>query len=177
MPRRVIDGDCVWASDKIAECSREVPATSGVYYPWIYPLADAYGCFEITSLRVIHSKICQQLPQISLMTVSQIVKDFEDHGLMFTWTEGGKRFAYWTNSDHPGRLPAPSERSRFARLTPPVPKDKLERYMRKFSSRPTRESLTIHSRSTHDSLTIESGQGIGLGLGIGIGLGKGIGLG
>ena len=49
MPKRVIDFDALWASDKLAACARWAQAE----YAWLYGLADASGSFELTNLRVI----------------------------------------------------------------------------------------------------------------------------
>jgi hypothetical protein len=53
MPKRVIDFDAMWASDKIAACAEWAQAE----YAWLYGLADCAGCFECTSLRVIWGRV------------------------------------------------------------------------------------------------------------------------
>ncbi len=49
MPKRVIDFDAMWGSDKLASCAVWAQAE----YAWADSLADASGCFEVTNLRVI----------------------------------------------------------------------------------------------------------------------------
>ena len=129
MPPRMIDGEALWASEKLHRCNTTIPATIAVYYPWFYPLADAYGSFEITSLRVIHGKIAANLEFLTLDHTKAILDEFQREGLLFVWEHQGKRFAHWTNSDRPGRLPKPSERHRYRRLAPEVPATELARYM------------------------------------------------
>jgi len=128
MPPRIIDGDAMWASEKIYRCNTVIPATVGVFYPWFYPLADAYGSFEITSIRVIHGKVAANLEFLTIAHTKTILEEFERNGLLFVWEQDGKRFAHWTNSDRPGRLPKPSERKHYRRLAPDVPADALAQY-------------------------------------------------
>src|ERR1700722_6811071 len=49
MPKRVIDFDAMWGSDKLAACAEWAQAE----YAWFYGLADASGGFELTNLRGI----------------------------------------------------------------------------------------------------------------------------
>jgi len=52
---------------------------------------------------------------------------------LFVWEHQGKRYAHWTGSDVPGRLPPPSWRMRLERFAPPVPKQQLAEYMARFA--------------------------------------------
>jgi hypothetical protein len=131
MPKRVLDFDALWASDKIASC----PAWAQAEYAWLYGLADASGSFEITNLRVIWGRVAAVRKDLSIERLEAIFSEFMDRGLLFTWEVGGKRYGHWTGSDVPGRLPAPSWRARLEKLAPPVPKRELETYMARFSSR------------------------------------------
>src|SRR4029077_1650008 len=45
MPKRVLDFDAMWGSDKLAACAPWAQAE----YAWLYGLADASGCFEVTN--------------------------------------------------------------------------------------------------------------------------------
>jgi hypothetical protein len=62
MPKRVIDFDALWASDKIASC----PAWAQAEYAWLYGLADASGSFELTNLRVIWGRVAAVRKDLSL---------------------------------------------------------------------------------------------------------------
>lgn len=131
MPKRVIDFDALWASDKIASC----PAWAQAEYAWLYGLADASGSFELTNLRVIWGRVAAVRKDLTLERLEDIFQEFIARGLLFTWEAGGKRYGHWTGSDVPGRLPAPSWRARLERLAPPVPKREFAEYMSQFSSR------------------------------------------
>ncbi len=117
MPSRMIDFDSMWASDKIAACAD----FAQVEYAWLYGLADGHGCFEITNLRVIWGRVAAIRKNLSLEQLAQVFVEFQRHGLLFVWEHDGKRFAHWTGSDKPGRLPSESTRARYARSTPAVP--------------------------------------------------------
>jgi hypothetical protein len=129
MPKRVIDFDAMWGSDKLASCAEWAQAE----YAWLYGLADASGCFELTNLRVIWGRVAAIRRNLSMERLEQIFLEFQDKGLLFAWEENGKRYGHWTGSDVPGRLPAPSWRVRLERLAPPVPKQQLGEFMSRFS--------------------------------------------
>ena len=129
MPKRVIDFDAMWGSDKLASCAEWAQTE----YAWLYGLADASGCFELTNLRVIWGRVAAIRRNLSLERLEQVFLEFQDKGLLFAWEENGKRYGHWTGSDVPGRLPAPSWRVRLERLAPPVPKQQLAEFMSRFS--------------------------------------------
>jgi hypothetical protein len=129
MPKRVIDFDAMWGSDKLASCAEWAQAE----YAWLYGLADASGCFELTNLRVIWGRVAAIRRHLSLERLEQIFLEFQNKGLLFAWEENGKRYGHWTGSDVPGRLPAPSWRVRLERLAPPVPKQQFVEFMSQFS--------------------------------------------
>ena len=129
MPKRVIDFDAMWSSDKIASCADWAQTE----YAWLYGLADASGCFELTNLRVIWGRVAAVRRNLTIERLEQVFDEFQDKGLLFVWDHEGKRYAHWTGSDVPGRLPPPSWRARLERYAPPVPKQRLAEYMSKFA--------------------------------------------
>jgi hypothetical protein len=129
MPKRVIDFDAMWGSDKLAGCAE----WAQVEYAWLYGLADASGCFELTNLRVIWGRVAAVRRNLTLERLEQVFDEFHDKGLLFIWEEHGKRYGHWTGSDVPGRLPPPSWRMRLERFAPPVPKQQLAEYMSRFA--------------------------------------------
>ena len=116
----------MWGSDKLAAC--EVWARRE--YAWLYPLADANGCFELTSLRVIWGKVAANRPDLSLQRLQEVFEQFTRHGLLFTWVTNGKRYGHWTRSE--GRLPPRSERRRHKSLAPDIPVGELAKYLNSF---------------------------------------------
>ena len=129
MPKRVIDFDAMWGSDKLASCA----AWAQAEYAWLYGLADASGCFEMTNLRVIWGRVAAIRGNLTIERLEQVFAEFQDKGLLFVWEHEGKRYAHWTGSDVPGRLPPPSWRMRLERFAPPVPKQRLAEYMARFA--------------------------------------------
>ncbi len=129
MPKRVIDFDAMWGSDKLAACA----AWAQVEYAWLYGLADASGCFEMTNLRVIWGRVAAIRANLTMERLEQVFAEFEDKGLLFVWEHEGKRYAHWTGSDVPGRLPPPSWRMRMEKYAPPVPRQRLAEYMARFA--------------------------------------------
>ncbi len=125
MPKRVIDFDAMWASDKIAACAEWAQAE----YAWLYGMADCAGCFELTNLRVIWGRVAAIRRSFSIERLEQVLNEFQDKGLLFVWNESGKRYGHWTGSDVPGRLPPPSWRNRLERLAPAVPRDLFAKYV------------------------------------------------
>jgi hypothetical protein len=129
MPKRVIDFDAMWGSDKLAACA----AWAQAEYAWLYGLADASGCFEMTNLRVIWGRVAAIRANLTIERLEQVFAEFQDKGLLFVWEHEGKRYAHWTGSDVPGRLPPPSWRMRLEKFAPPAPKQRLAEYMGKFA--------------------------------------------
>ena len=125
MPKRVIDFDAMWASDKIAACAE----WAQVEYAWLYGLADCAGCFELTNLRVVWGRVAAIRKSFSMERLEQVLDEFQDKGLLFVWAESGKRYGHWTGSDVPGRLPPPSWRNRLERSAPAVPRELFAKYV------------------------------------------------
>jgi hypothetical protein len=130
MPKRVIDFDAIWASDKLAHCASWARAE----YTWIYGLADSNGSFELTNLRVIFGRAYAIREDVTIQHLSRALEEFAGKGLLFVWEENGKKYGHWTGSDVPGRLPPPSWRARLERLAPPVPQAALANYLSAFSN-------------------------------------------
>src|SRR3954468_20560247 len=85
MPKRVLDFDALWASDKIGSC----PAWAQAEYAWLYGLADASGSFELTNLRVIWGRVAAIRKDLTLERLEKIFQEFMARGLLFTWEARG----------------------------------------------------------------------------------------
>jgi hypothetical protein len=145
MPKRVIDFDALWASDKLASCAEWAQSE----YAWLYGLADASGSFELTNLRVIWGRVAAIRKNLSLERLREIFDEFIAHGLLFTWEENGKRYGHWTGSDVPGRLPARSWRVRLQKLAPPVPPEALAAYSERFGG--SKEGIVLRTGADAES--------------------------
>jgi hypothetical protein len=142
MPKRVLDFDALWASDKLASCAEWAQSE----YAWLYGLADASGSFEMTNLRVIWGRVAAIRKNLTLERLQGIFDEFIARGLLFTWEENGKRYGHWTGSDVPGRLPRRSWRMRLEKLAPPVPCDALAAYSARFGG--SKETMVAGARTS-----------------------------
>jgi hypothetical protein len=152
MPTRLIDFDSLWTSDKLAACEE----STRVEYTWLYGLADPNGSFEL-NLRAIWSKVSPLRPELTQERLTQVFSEFEAKGLLFAWVDPatGKRYGHWTGSERSGRLPPPSERHRYKKFAPPVPKSAFTEYEARFR-------IATDSRPDHDTATTTSRTGVGL---------------
>ena len=106
MPKRIVDGEGVWRSDKLA---RVEPAWMRAEYPNLIPLALANGVFEAGTRRTWSQVYSYNRTEITLADVEKILAEFERVKLLFRWTdEAGKVWGYWIGIEKPGRLPGQS---------------------------------------------------------------------
>jgi len=162
MAPRLIDFPALWSSDKLYACA----SWARCEYAWLYGLADAHGSFELTNLRVAHGPVSAIREDLTLDKLEACLKEFNEHGLLFTWSQNGKKYGHWTNCE--GRLPPKSIRDRYARFAPPVPEKELHEYRATFST-PDVESIKTDSRPGLDVAMTGYGEGEGKGDGGGEG--------
>jgi hypothetical protein len=148
MPKRVIDGEGVWRSDKIANVQ---PLTARAEYANILPLALANGSFECSAQRVWSLVYSYNRPDISPQMVDLFLRAFETARLLFRWTEpDGKQWGYFVGIEKPGRLPGKSRKGKNEKVGAEPPEKDLRKFL--------------------DSKTFPgSGSGFGSGTGIGSG--------
>src|SRR4051812_37229114 len=105
MPKRIVDGDALWRSDKLG-CVE--PAWMRAELANLIPLALANGSFECNP-RLVWSRVyvCNR-PEITLEQVEQLLSELERAGILIRWNQGNKTWGYWVGIDKPGRLPATS---------------------------------------------------------------------
>lgn len=128
MPRRIVDGEGVWGSDKLAKVK---PDKYRAEYTNILPLSLANGVFEASPSRVWSTVYAYNRPDISRNDVERILSEFDRVGLLFRWNdEGGKAWGYFIGSDKRGRLPAQSLRERYG-VGPNPPADRLTEYLQR----------------------------------------------
>lgn len=166
MPKRIVDGNGIWRSDKL----RAVPAWARSEYPWLIPLALANGVFECDPEHIWFDCYAYNRPDVTKDQVVAVLNSFEQAKLLFRWTYNGKTYGFWVGSDKPGRLPGKSRKDgKHDPIGPEVPTNLLAAFLS--------EGHGIHHTPTDsgNQPDISNGPlGIGLGLGIGIeGLGYG----
>jgi hypothetical protein len=164
MPSRVIDGDKMHQSDKIAA----LPGWAQPEYAWIYPLADANGVIELTNLRAVHARAYAIRRNFSFLKFTKLIQLFENGGLLFIWEFSGKRYGYWTGAERRGRLPSLSTRARYNPIGILPPVHQLRSFYKRFGLRA--DALVMNpSRLNRDEIVT----GVGVGVGLGVGKGKG----
>lgn len=169
MPKRIVDGDGVWRSDKLA---RVHPQEWRAEYANMLPLAQANGSFEVNSRRVWSAVYSYNRSGLTQENVEAILAEFERVRLLFRWfTADGKEWGYWTGIDKPGRLPPPSRKNRrHEAVGAEPPRELLQQFL-------TVEKVGVERMANHevatgqpmDSHTVADGC---LGLGLGLGLGE-----
>ncbi len=162
MPKRIIDGEGLWRSDKLAKIAH---AWIKAEYANLVPLALANGSFEANPRRIWSTVYSYNRPEITLEQVEEVLAEFERVKLLFRWTDGatGKQWGYFIGIEKPGRLPAPSRlRQGHEILGPQPPKELLQKFL---SDPETTGQLMATQPVTNGS--------IGFGFCSGLGSGKG----
>lgn len=152
MPKRVIHGEGVWRSDKLA---RVEPPWVRAEYVNLIPLALANGVFESKPRRIWSEVYSYNRSDITAHDVETVILPaLVKVGLLFCWKdEAGKEWGYWIGIEKPGRLPGKSRRGRNEAVGPKPPAEQLRKFM---------ESNGIHK-------LLGSGSGSGSGKGSGKG--------
>jgi len=102
-------------------------------YPYLYPLADCNGNFEL-DIPVILGKLKANRPDLSIRKLELVFDTFKKEGLAFVWEVHSRQYVHWTRSERRGRLPQPSHRTnKYERkLAPPYPKEEYAEYLQQF---------------------------------------------
>jgi hypothetical protein len=160
MPKRIIDGEAMWTSSKIASVD---PPDLRTHYAWLLPLAMANGVFEADPALVRSHAYSFCWPDFSAESVSIILDEFSRRKLLFRWkTPDGKQWGYWVGIDKPGRLPGVSRRGTNERIGPNPDPEALSEFL----NEDPHEKLS--PKSAHGCI-LHPGSGLGSGLGSGVG--------
>jgi hypothetical protein len=170
MPKRVIDGDSLWVSEKLTS----IPEKYRVEYAWILPLAQVNGCFECSPMIVWRSCYSAVRGEWKIDDVAAMLDAFEAARMLFRWKVDGKRFGFFIGMQKEGRLPPPSLREKSAKQwqTGMLPEKELASFLGvpvKKVREDYRELLLTNSRVGQDKVGRKSTTGIGTGVGVGSG--------
>ena len=164
MPKRVLHGEGIWGSDKLA---RVQPEWVRPEYANLIPLALANGVFEVNAKRIWSNVYSYNRPEMDVEKVETILRSFQAAGLLFTWEDQalGKIWGYWVGIDKAGRLPNPSRlKKRHESVGPNPPAVLLREYFQKgqVGQRPANGDLgfgsDLGSGNTSSSEAIASDQ-------------------
>jgi hypothetical protein len=163
MPKRIVDGEGLWRSDKLAQIKL---GWIKAEYANLVPLALANGSFEANPRRIWSTVYSYNRPEITLEQVEQILAELERVKLLFRWTDEstGKTAGYFVGIEKTGRLPAASRLKHGHELLGPIlPRELLQRFLSPETSGQPVDSQPVANGS----------RGFGFGLGLGSGGGSG----
>jgi hypothetical protein len=127
MPKRVVDGEGVWGSDRLRKV---FPSRIRAEYTNLIPLALANGVFEANPVKVWSKVYSYNRPDIKKRKVAGILNAFERAGMLFRWKNGdGKVWGYWIRIEKSGRLPGKSRWGRNESIGPFPPLEKLRKFL------------------------------------------------
>ena len=121
MPKRIIDGEGIWKSDKIAQIE---PPRHRAEFANLLALALANGTFECNARAIWATCYSYNRSDITPEDVVAILDELERVKLLFRWDVAGKTWGFWIGIDKPGRLPsAARQRERHEKTGETVPQD------------------------------------------------------
>jgi hypothetical protein len=132
MPKRVVDGDSLWSSDKLQQIE---PESFRRELANLIPLALANGSFECEPRKIWQKVYAYNRPATTPAMVSALLNELERVGILFRWkTPDGKTWGYWIGVNKPGRLPPPSDRKKGERLGAEPPQVLLQKFVASLAS-------------------------------------------
>lgn len=133
MPKRLLDGEKLWRSDKLLKIE---PKEFRAEYANLLPLALADGSFECDPCKVWSLVYAYNRSEISVDRVKEILDEFERVKLLFRWQDRDKKcWGFWVGIDQEGLLPSPSQRDRY-KVGKLPPKDKFNIFINKEIEKP-----------------------------------------
>ena len=127
MPKRMLDGDRLWRSDKLRQVQ---PESFRAEYANLFSLALANGSFECSPERVWYEVYAYNRPSINPEIVRTILEEFERVKLLFRWHDASnKQWAYWIGSEKTLPTPEQIKQSRY-KVGEPVPIQALNEFQR-----------------------------------------------
>lgn len=160
MPKRIIDGDALWHSQKIAQVQ---PPKWRAEYANLLPLALANGVFECNAHTVWATVYADNRDDIEPADIEQILAEFERVKLLFRWTDAQtqKQWGFWVGIEKPGRLPPKTRRYKHAVMGPEAPQEELRKFL----------ACSLREADVKPAASLREADGC-LGIGTGIGVGK-----
>jgi hypothetical protein len=152
MPKRIVDGEALWLSNKL----QLVPEKYRAEYVNLIPLALANGSFECDARKIWARVYIYNRPNVDLQAVEEMLKCFELAKMLFRWQAAdGSTWGYWVGIDKPGRLPSGTSCKNAAKGEP-VPANLLQAFTSNGNRTPTGQQPDNDRRGL---------DGIGTGLG------------
>lgn len=109
MPKRIIDGEALWTSQRVKRLKPE----NRLHYPYWIAMTWFNGVME-ADMEAVRSKCYSYMfPEVTVDRIADIFADFVDTGLVGTWEQDGRTYAYFRGSDATGRTLPPSEKKNY----------------------------------------------------------------
>jgi hypothetical protein len=174
VPKRVLDGEALWLSDKLRKLSEKIRPE----FANLIPLALANGSFECDPRKIWSRVYSYNRPDVTVQFVEQMLDEFESAKILFRWKDGhGVTWGYWIGIDKPGRLPSGTDQKHGAKGAT-VPQDALKSFLSDLvATSPVNEESAASHIPVSDRSGFGSGSGSGLGSGDGTGSCSGVGSG
>ena len=127
MPKRIIDGDALWVSEKLTL----VPVKYRAEYAWILPLAQVNGCFECSPMLVWRTCYSALRSGWTVAKVAKMLNAFEAAKMLFRFRLDEKTYGFFIGIQKDGRLPRPSDRIRSIKFWQQglVPEEELASFL------------------------------------------------
>ncbi len=126
MPKRIVDGEGIWRSDKLVEVN---PPQFRAELANLLPLSHSNGTFECAARKVWATVYAYNRADMDLEAVEALLNELERVKILFRWDdEDGKQWGQFIGVTKPGRLPPPSERNKEKRGAE-VPLHKLAEFL------------------------------------------------
>src|SRR6185437_10669782 len=126
MPKRIIDGEALWGSDRIASVEPEWVRPE---YANLIPLALSNGVFEFSVRRVWKDVYAYNRPSMTEKKVAIVLEALRAAKLLFVFQAEGKSWGFWTGIDRPGRLPSRERRGTHEKTGPEPPAELLQSFL------------------------------------------------
>jgi len=117
MPKRIVDGDALWLSEKV----RSLPEEFRLHYANWIPLARENGVFEASPQRIQAQVYSYLRPNFTVASVQRVLNALVRAGLVRLYDADGKTWGYFVGMDKPGRLPELRYIERYKNLPPNPP--------------------------------------------------------
>ncbi len=167
MPKRILDGEGLWRSDKLASIQ---PPALRAEYANLLPLALANGTFECNPRLVWSTVYTYNRPDMTEQDVVQLLDELVRVKILFRFVAAdGKEWGYWVGINRKGRLPPPSRmEQKLDKVGAPVPQDQLANFL---GIEGAAAEVTASGQLAASYIGTGSGKGTGDGIGEGIGVG------
>lgn len=117
MPKRIVDGDALWLSEKV----RSLPEDYRFHYANWIPLARENGVFEASAVRIQAQIYGFLRPDFTITRVQRVLDALVKVGLVRLYDADGKTWGYFVGMNKPGRLPEMRYLERYKNLPPNPP--------------------------------------------------------